>query len=421
MTTFKHPKGKSWSYDFWYRNRRYQGSTDQLTKADADLVESEIKKRLRQQSWGIAPVERKHTPTFSAWASHYLKHQQKRLGRPDLVERTLRLVLAFFGSKPSKNPIDDAPYHNLRLADPILDADWLVKFEQWMDDRGIAGATKNTYRSALSGMYKLAIRPRWRKKTNVIINPCIGMDRDPTRSRKTTLTAEQLTAWIEAAPRHVGLALAIGALAPELRLASILGLRWDRHVAPDLSRITIDQHKTVRSTGEPQVMPIDPQLQDILRPEQRAAKRARAKFVIRYQGQPVKSIRTALARAAEDAGIFYGQDGITFHSLRHTAATMLAELGIPEKQRQETMGHSDIRTTQGYTHLRPHHKQAPLAALSQALQLKTALQGKLQELPDRTREKIERKRRNTRERAGRTTTRKPLRGKMLGPPGSRNS
>lgn len=413
MTTFKHPKGKTWSYDFWWKGRRYTGSTDQLTKDDADLVEAEIKKRLRQQAWGIAPVERKHTPTFSAWASHFLTHKRKRLGRPDLIERTLKLVLAFFGTRPAKHPIADAPYHNLRLADPILDADWLVKFEQWMDDRGIAGATKNTYRSALSGMYKLAIRPAWRKKTNVTVNPCIGMERDARRSRKSTLTPDQLRAWITAAPHHVRLALAIGALAPELRLASILALRWDKHISPDLARITIDQHKTARSTGEPQVMPIDPQLRAILLPEQRAAKKARATRLIRYRGEPVASIRTALTRAARDAGIPYGRDGITFHSLRHTAATMLAELGVPEKQRQETMGHSDIRTTQGYTHLRPHHKQAPLAALSQALQLETALQGQLQGPADRTRKNAHGKRRVARSRSRGDAAPKSLPGQQL--------
>lgn len=377
MTTFKHPAGKTWRYDFRWRNKRYTGSTDQLTKEDADLVEAEIKKRLRQQSWGIAPTDRLRTPSFSRWAALYLQHQQRRLTRPDIVERTLRMVLAFFGTKPAdpERVVPDAPYHNLRLADPIIDPDWLVKFETWMTKRGIAGATKNTYRSALSGLYKLAIKPAWRAKTHVSVNPVVGMDRDPIISRQATLTPDQLTAWITAAPPHVRLALAIGALAPELRLASILALRWDRHLDDDLTYITVTEHKTIRSSGKPQVVPIDPQLKAILEPEQKAAKKRRAKWVIRFQGQPVSSIKRALKRAADEAGLDYGHHGITFHSLRHTAATLLAELGLPEKQRQEALGHSEIRTTQGYTHLRPHTKKAPLAALSAALALQGAVQG----------------------------------------------
>lgn len=380
MTTFRHPNGKTWRYDFRWKGHRYAGSTDQLTKEDADLVEAEIKKRLRQQAWGIAPFSRASTPTFTAWAGVYFTAQQKRLTRPDILDRTLRMVLAFWGKKPAKNPALDEdgkvePYHNLRLADPILDPIWLERFEQWMTRRKLSGATKNTYRSAVSGMYRLAMRPRWRAVTNITANPMLGTERDPVRSRKTTITADQLRAWITAAPPHVGLALAIGALAPKLRKASILTLRWDQHFDPDLQFITVSEHKTIRSTGEPQVVPIDPQLREILEPHRQFAKRTRRKHVILFRGKPVQDIKTALRSAAKTAGIPYGRSAVTFHSLRHTMATLLAELGVPDHLRKDVMGHSDVRTTQGYTHLRPIHERAPLAALSEKMAVKGVVQG----------------------------------------------
>ena len=49
-------------------------------------------------------------------------------------------------------------------------------------------------------------------------------------------------------------------------------------------------------------------------------------------------------------------EGATFHTLRHTAASLLAELGEPEAIRKEVMGHRNIATTQRYTHLRPVHE-----------------------------------------------------------------
>lgn len=370
MTTFKHPSGTTWRYDFYWKGRRYTGSTDQLTKADADLVEAAIKTRLRQQAWGIAPVDRTKTPTFSEWAEHYYDAQASRLTRPDILERTLRMVLAFWGAKPSKHAVPDAPYHNLRLADPLIEPDWINRFEQWMTVRQLAGSTKNSYRSAVSGMFKLAMKPRWRGMTHITSNPMVGTERDPRISRRVTLSVEQLQAWIAAAPPHVRLALAIGALAPKLRLASILALRWEKNFDPDLTFLTVYNHKTIRTTGEPQVVPIDPQLQAILQPLQR-----RRGAVIRYRGRPVASIKKALRNAAQTAGIAYGRRAATFHSLRHTMATMLAELGIAEEQRRLVMGHADIRTTQGYTHLRPLHERAPLAALSAKMPLQGAVQG----------------------------------------------
>jgi integrase len=375
VTTFKHPHGTTFRYDFYWRGHRYTGSTDQLTKADADLVEADIKKRLRQQAYGIYPIDKSQTPSFTQWADTYFTAQQSRLTRADILDRTLRMVLAFWGKKPAKKPVKDAPYHNLRLADPILEPLWLERFEQWMTKRGISGATKNTYRSAVSGMYRLAIRPRWRAVTHVTVNPMSGTERDPVRSRKATLTPDQLRAWIYAAPPHVRLALAIGALAPKLRKSSILALRWDRNFDPDLQFITVHDHKTIRSTREPQVTPIDPQLRAILEPFRKAAKRSRKKHVILFRGQPVKDIKKALAAAAKRAKIPYGRADVTFHSLRHTMATLMAEVGIPEQLRKDTMGHSDLRTTQGYTHLRPIHERAPLAALSEKMALQGTVQG----------------------------------------------
>lgn len=358
-----------------WKGRRYTGTTDQLTKADADLVEADIKKRLRQQAWGIAEVDRTRTPTFTKWAGVYLTEQERRLTRPAILERTLRMVLAFWGQPPANNPVTDAPYHNLRLADPAIDPMWVERFEQWMTKRGLSGSTKNSYRSAVSGMYRLAMRPRWRAVTHITANPMTGTERDPTRSRKATLTPTELQGWIEAAPPHVRLALAIGALAPKLRKSSILALRWDKNFDADLEFITVYDHKTIRHQGAPQVSPVDPQLKAILAPFRDAAKRRRQKPVITFRGKPVKDIKRALKSAAEAAGIAYGRADVTFHSLRHTMATLLAELGVGDDLRRAVMGHSDVRTTQGYTHLRPVHERAPLAALSAKVDLQGTVQG----------------------------------------------
>jgi integrase len=391
VTTYKPARAVTYRYDFRWRGRRYEGSTGQLTPADAALVEADIKKRVRQQEWGIAPFDRTRTPTFTEWAGHALVHQRTRLTRPDLYERTLRMVLGFFGTTPTKGePVEDAPYHDLRLADPILDAEWLGRFEDWMTSRGLSGSTKNSYRSALSGLYRLAMRPAWRKKTHVTSNPCVGIERDAGRSRTTTISVAQLRAWMEAAPVHVKLALAIAALAPKLRLASILRLRWDKHVTSDLTYITNDQHKTIRTTDQPQVIPIDPQLRAILLPFKQAAKRARKPYVVLFRDQPVSSIRKALATAAGAAGLEYGMAGVTFHTMRHSMATLLAELGVPEKQRQAVMGHLDLSTTQKYTHLRPDHEKAPLAVLSAAVPIQDLVPETVPGRPSKTRRKGQR-------------------------------
>src|SRR6185436_85180 len=102
------------------------------------------------------------------------------------------------------------------------------------------------------------------------------------------------------------------------------------------------------------VVPISDQLRLILKD----ARQRTDTYVVEYRGRPVKTIRGGLRSAVERAGLPFGRavDGATFHTLRHTAASLLAELGEPEAIRKEVMGHRNIATTQRYTHLRPVHE-----------------------------------------------------------------
>jgi integrase len=104
----------------------------------------------------------------------------------------------------------------------------------------------------------------------------------------------------------------------------------------------------------PQVVPISDQLRLILKD----ARQRTDTYVFEYRHRPVKTIGGALRRAVARAGLPFGRavDGATFHTLRHTAASLLAELGEPEAIRKEVMGHRNIATTQRYTHLRPMHE-----------------------------------------------------------------
>jgi hypothetical protein len=55
---------------------------------------------------------------------------------------------------------------------------------------------------------------------------------------------------------HVRLAVAIAALAPELRLASVLALTWSENIDADFRFISVRRHKTVTRVRRPQAVPI---------------------------------------------------------------------------------------------------------------------------------------------------------------------
>lgn len=385
MTTFKHPNGIAFRYDFWFDGQRYTGNTKQTTKREADLVEADLKKKLRLQAGGLLPPDPVASPKFQDWAEVYLEHiierEKGRVTRIDRVQDLLRVVLRFWGKRPDETATGkwadrpDEPYHDLTLRDPIDDPMWLLKFEDWMTAKDIAGQTKNQYRSTLSRMYAVGLQPAFRKRTAVMMNPFVGVPRDRGGERTITVTVEELQRWLAHASHHTRVAVAIAALAPKLRLANILALRWDTHIDREKRFITVAEHKTAGSTGRPLVVPIDEQLRTIL--EDARKRNPHSKYVVTYKSQRVKSIRGGAAAAAKDAGLTWGRfadGGVTFHTIRHTMATMLAEIGtldgaaaLSESERMRVMGHERLETTQRYTHIRPERELPVLERLSKQM------------------------------------------------------
>lgn len=378
-------------YDFWLFRQRHTSPRTFETDQEARDAEYELRRKLRRQRAGLEPLERPLSPTFSETAGAYYTFIADRKLVDDLetVDRVQRCILRFFGVRPSHPSAKEkpggaarrrreiertAPYHNLRLQDVIDHPSWLLDFEAWMTTHGLSGSTKNRYRSACSRLYWFAMLPERREQFGITSNPFRGILRDKERGRDVTLSPSDIAAIIQHAPDHLRLAIVIAALAPKLRLANILSLRWDRSFDRELRVISVRDHKTARRTGRPMKAPIIEQLRLILEAAKKK-QRARVPWVIHFRGKPITRVETGLADACAAAGVTYGRahDGATFHTIRHSAATILAEIGVPDGLRKDVMGHLSIQTTQKYTHLQPMHEVQPLEQLSARLPLAAAL------------------------------------------------
>jgi integrase len=58
---------------------------------------------------------------------------------------------------------------------------------------------------------------------------------------------------------------------------------------------------------------------------------------------------------------------LTFHDLRHDAASTLAMAGVPLRTISEILGHRDLRMTTRYAHLSPQHLRDAMRALDTPL------------------------------------------------------
>lgn len=377
MSVFR-PKGsKVFKYNFEFKGTRYSRSTGLTTKRQAQQFENDLIRKMRERAAGVAIADPADSPRIQDWADVVMKDARRRVKHPERIERLLFRVLQFFGEQPSANDaVADAPYHDLTLAEVAHNPEWVVKFEDWIASqtvesgpyskdgsprgrRPMSAQTQNQHRSAVSTIFKLAASPLYRKRTGVVANPFHGVERPRGRRRSVALSIDQIGLWLEHASRHIALAMVVAVLAPKLRLSNILELRWTQ-IDAAFETITVIDHKTARTTGRPLVVRVSTPLRELLQRIRKDQRRS-ATHVILYRLRSVQDITGGVHAAADRAGIPYGlltDDGATFHTIRHSLATLLARLQRVDQQRPLTpdermrmLGHLSFSTTLWYTHL----------------------------------------------------------------------
>lgn len=131
------------------------------------------------------------------------------------------------------------------------------------------------------------------------------------------------------------------------RVGAILGLTWDR---VDMDRGQIDLRiDAIGPRKGRAVVPMNATLRAALTV---AAEAALSDYVVEYAGAQVQSIRTGFNAAVRRAGL----EGVTPHTLRHTAAVHMAAAGIPMPQISQYLGHSNTAVTERvYARFSPSH------------------------------------------------------------------
>lgn len=157
-----------------------------------------------------------------------------------------------------------------------------------------------------------------------------------SKPRDKRLTRAQFKALIDQCDiPHVKL-FAILALSTGARRTAILQLKWDQ---VDFVRGLIDLRAQAMQGKGRAIVPMTEMVRKALL---EAYSIRRCEFVVEYGGQGLKTVKRGFARAATLADL----RGVTPHILRHTAATWMAESGVPMSEIAAFLGHRDSRITE---------------------------------------------------------------------------
>ena len=237
--------------------------------------------------------------------------------------------------------------------------------EAYLDRRIDAGVKASTVDRELSVLRAALYHFSEQYPDRLPIVPKIYSPEREDNSRKRWLTPDELAALLKATKSpHIRLFILLG-ITTGARPDAILDLKWDA-IDFNAKRIHLNPNGRAQTSKHRPVMP----LKDVLWAELQQAwenevalaqvSRSRTKgrptsgYVVSYGGYPLASIKKAFARTVAIAGL--GRDVVPY-TLRHTAASWLAQAGVPLVEISAFLGHSDTRMVERhYVHLHPDYK-----------------------------------------------------------------
>lgn len=301
----------SYGYRFWHQGRLYTAFVGPRALA----LEAEQRERAK---CALAAFEGRYgplTPPSLTWDEAVTRYLQAKADKRSLWKD--HQTLAWWGSWLSAHGCTTLQ----RVTPDLIDqAKTALAAER-------SPATVYGYLAILRGLCRMAVR-RWRV-----------LDRAPTEAVTWPKvlppaiqipTAPQRSALLSAAPEPLRSLIQV-ALLTGLRKAAILALTADDCTARNGWIRVMDA-----KGGKPYWLPMTPPLASVLAWQGRTG---RLFPVHRFPREQWETARTAA-----------GVEWLTFHSLRHTAGTLLSEAGVPQRVIQAYLGHSTGRITERYTH-----------------------------------------------------------------------
>ena len=349
---------------FWYAcyttadGRRLKKSTKETNQAKAKLIAGALQnaenmaaertltavrtRELLSEVLQRVSGERLHVFTVRQWLGQFAKQKRKSRSHKTALryDQMVKEFVEFLGSCADLNVAT------------ITQKD-ILDFRDQREAKGLAPLTLNLDITVLSAAFNAALR-----QGHISVNPCVGIE--PLKDKaahKKTFTPEQVSALLSAADGDWRCVILVGFYCG-MRLNDACNLRWrDIDLVSSIKTITYEPRKT----GEPVTVAVHPALEDYLLSLPAPDNEEAFVFPSLAQRKNVSPLSKAFrkimqrARIAESVIRDRNESGRTvyshsFHSLRHSFSTILANNNVPEEVRMRLTGHTTRSVHQKYTH-----------------------------------------------------------------------
>jgi len=314
--------------DIWRVNIRHDGKKIQKSlktsnKKLAKTIEAKLLAEIVEGTYYEKLIGRKKT--FKDLMDKFLKvHAPKVSANMQKSYRTsLKHLDSFFGKS---NLLSITPRN-------------ISKYKMLRNDEGAAPATINRELAMLSKAFSLAVKEwQWLKDNPVLKVPKEKED----NKRDRWLSDDEEASLLEHSPEWLRDIILFN-LHTGLRQDELLSLTWDR---VDMVRKTILIKET--KNGKPRTIPLNRDALDILETKSKVV--SFKSQIVFHSKSGTKIDKHNLRRAFVIAMERAGTEEFTYHSLRHTFATRLAQSGVDLYKISKLLGHLNIMTTQRYAH-----------------------------------------------------------------------
>lgn len=290
-----------------------------------------------------------------------------KAGMDELIQEYLAHLRVERGSSPltvsayGRDLHDYAAFLNEKGIDRIddIDRDVLVSYESDLLKRGYATSSIDRRISVLKGFHKFLVREGFTRR-----NPAdtLQLPKAPERL-PDVLSIDQMNAMLSQPLESGPLPLRDRAI---LEVLYGCGLRVSECTGLDLGDVSFDEGY-LRILGKGRKERLTPISGAALRALVEYRDHARGELMKPY-AKPTSAVflnarggrltRQSVHAIVARAGLTIGVENLHPHTLRHSFATHLLEGGADLRVIQEMLGHSDISTTQIYTHVNRSHIRA---------------------------------------------------------------